>query len=151
MRRENYLMTVYSTITSKPVRRSVLLIWVLVIFWLSLDPAPPAPDLKIIGWDKLLHAVAYGCLTLFAGWALEGPAPLKKSTWYAIAATATVLGGLMELFQMVFTSNRTAEFADILSDAFGSAVVLLIVFGTRKYRRRYSSCNDKQSETTALH
>lgn len=143
-------MTVYSSITSKPVRRIVLLIWVLIIFWLSLDPAPPAPDLKIIGWDKILHAVAYGCLTFFAGWALEGPTPLKKSTWYAIAAIATVLGGFMELFQLVFTSSRTAEFADILSDAIGAAVVLLIVFGTRKYRRRNSSCNDKPSDTTAL-
>lgn len=139
-------MTFYSTFTSKPFRRTVLLIWILIIFWLSLDPAPPAPDPKIFGWDKILHAVAYGCLTLFAGWALEGPSPLRKSTWFAIAATATALGGVMELFQMVFTSSRTAEFADFLSDAFGSVVVLLLVFGTRKYRLRYAYCKDKASD-----
>jgi len=130
-------MTFYSTITSRPFRRIVVLIWVLIIFWLSLDPAPPAPDPNIIGWDKILHAVAYGCLTLFAGWALEGPSPLRKSTWFAIAATATALGGVMELFQMVFTTSRTAEFADFLSDAFGTVIVLLVVFSIRKYRVRH--------------
>jgi len=131
-------MTVYSTITSRPFRRFVLLFWVLLIFWLSLDPAPPAPNLNIIGWDKILHAIAYGCLTLFAGWALEGSSPLRKSTWFAIAVTATALGGVMELVQMVFTSSRTAEYTDFLSDAFGAVVVLLIVFATRKYRLRHS-------------
>lgn len=143
-------MTFYSIITSRPFRRIVLLIWVFVIFWLSLDPTPPAPDPKIVGWDKILHAVAYGCLTLFAGWALEGPPPLKKSIWFAIAATAIALGGIMELFQMVFTSSRTAEFADFLADAVGSVVVLIVVFGTRKYRLRQSFSICKSSETAGL-
>lgn len=143
-------MTFYSTITSKPLRRIVLLIWVGIIFWLSLDPAPPAPDPKIIGWDKILHAVAYGCLTLFAGWAVEGSAPLRKSTWFAIAATSTALGGVMEIFQMVFTANRTAEFADFLADAFGSVVVLLAVFGIRKYRLKHSYRSCRSSDTAGL-
>jgi len=141
-------MTFYSTFTSRPFRRITLLIWVGIIFWLSLDPAPPVPEPKIIAWDKILHAVAYGCLTLFAGWALEGPAPLRKSTWLAIAATATALGAVMELFQTVFTSTRTAEFADFLSDAFGSLIVLLVVFSTKKYRHIQSSAGDKTSDTT---
>jgi VanZ family protein len=144
-------MTIYAIITSRPFRRIVLLIWVLIIFWLSLDPAPPVPDPKIIGWDKFLHAVAYGGLTLFAGWALEGPSPLRKSTWFAIAATATALGGIMEFFQMVFTSSRTAEFADFLFDAFGSVVVLLVIFGIRKYHLRLSFCSCKSSDTAGLH
>jgi VanZ family protein len=132
-------MTFFSIIASRPVRRLVLLIWVLTIFWLSLDPAPPVPEPKIIGWDKFLHIIAYGFLTLFGGWAMNGSSPLKKSTWFAIAAAATALGGIMELFQKAFTTTRTAEFADFLADAFGSGVVLLVVFGIRKYRLRHSS------------
>lgn len=131
-------MTFYATVTSRPFRRLVLLIWVLIIFWLSLDPAPPVPDPKIFGCDKILHAVAYGGLTLFAGWALEGPSPLKISSWCAIAATSTALGGVLEVFQMAFTSSRTAELADFLADAVGAVVVLLVVFGIRKYRLRRS-------------
>lgn len=98
----------------------------------------------------MLHAVAYGCLTLFAGWALEGPSPLRKSTWFALAAAATALGGIMELFQMVFTASRTAELADFLADVFGSVVVLLVVFGTRKFHLRHPYRSYKSSDTDGL-
>ncbi|MHC1697837.1 MAG: VanZ family protein [Geobacteraceae bacterium] len=144
-------MTFFSIITSRHFRRIVLLIWVCIIFWLSLDPAPPALDAKIIGWDKFLHAVAYGCLTLFAGWAIKGPSPPRISTWITIAVSATFLGGVMEIFQMVFTTNRSAEFADFLSDAFGSVIVLLVVFGIRKYRCRHACSSCSTSDPAGLH
>lgn len=121
-------MTFSSIIASKAFRHIVLLIWVVTIFWMSLDPSPPVPEPNIIGWDKLLHAFAYGTLTFLGGWAMSGTGPLRKSTWVSIAAVAICLGGVMELFQMAFTTTRTAEFADFLADAFGSGVVLLGVF-----------------------
>jgi VanZ family protein len=134
----NPAMSLYCFFTSTFFRRIVLLAWILTILWLSLDPAPPVPEPKILGWDKLLHAFAYGSLTLFGGWALSGSSPLSKAKWGAVACAAIALGGLVELLQKTFTDTRIAEFGDFLANAFGAAIVLLGVFGFRKYKRRQS-------------
>ena len=45
------------------VRLLVSLAWGIIILWLSLTPSlPQIPG--ILGWDKLLHAGAYGLLSL---------------------------------------------------------------------------------------
>ncbi len=131
-------MSLYCFFASTFVRRIVLLAWVLTILWLSLDPAPPVPEPKILGWDKLLHAFAYGNLTLFGGWALSGSSPLSKAKWGTVACAAIALGGLVELLQKNFTDTRMAEFSDFLANAFGAGIVLLGVFAFRKYKRRQS-------------
>jgi VanZ family protein len=134
----NPTMSLYCFFTSTFFRRIVLLAWILTILWMSLDPAPPVPEPKILGWDKLLHAFAYGSLTLFGGWALSGSLALTKAKWGTVACASIVLGGLVELLQKTFTDTRMAEFGDFLANAFGAAIVLLGVFGFRKYKRRQS-------------
>jgi VanZ family protein len=138
-------MSIASFITCKPLRYTVLLVWVLMIFWLSLDPAPPTPEPKILGWDKILHAIAYGCLTLFGGWTLTGSVPLPKSIWVAIAGAAVLLGGCMELFQKTLTETRTAEFADFLANACGAGIILLGIFIKKEYTRRHLNNHRKSS------
>jgi len=132
----NPTMSLYCFFTSTFFRRIVLLAWILTILWLSLDPAPPVPEPKILGWDKLLHAFDYGSLTLFGGWALSESSPISKAKWGTVACAAIVLGGLVELLQKTFTDTRIAELADFLANAFGAAIVLLGVIGFRKYKRR---------------
>jgi len=136
-----------SIISSTPFRLVVLLLWIVLIFWLSLDPAPPVPEPRIIGWDKFLHVIAYGCLTFFAGWAINGIAPLNKSYWFLIAFASIILGGSMEFLQMAFTNNRTAEFTDFLADVFGVGIVLVIIFSTRRYQN-ILTVNEKGTEKT---
>ncbi len=127
-------MSLYSLFTSVFFRRIVLFAWVLTILWLSLDPAPPVPEPNILGWDKFLHAVAYGNLTLIGGWSLAGSASLTNSKWGAVACAAIFLGGIVELLQKALTDTRMAEFGDFLANAVGAGIVLLGVYGFKKYK-----------------
>lgn len=139
-------MTISSFMTCKRCRCIVLFVWVLTIFWLSLDPTPPTPEPKILGWDKILHAIAYGCLTLFGGWTLTGSVPLPKSIWIATAGAAVLLGGIVELLQKVLTETRTAEMTDFLANTFGAGIILLGVFARREYTSRQSNHHRKSSD-----
>ena len=136
-------MSLYSIFTSTFFRRIVLLAWITTILWLSLDPSPPVPEPKILGWDKFLHAFAYGCLTFFAGWALAGSSTLTKSKWGTIACAAIILGGIVELLQNIFTNTRMAELSDLLANAVGVGIVLIGVFGFKKYKHRHSELPSK--------
>lgn len=138
-------MSISSFITCKLCRCIVVFVWVLTIFWLSLDPTPPTPEPKILGWDKILHAIAYGCLTLFGGWALTGPVPLPKSIWAAVAGAAVLLGGIVELSQKALTETRMAELTDFLANAFGAGIILLSVFVSKEYTRRHSNHHKNSS------
>jgi len=103
----------------------LLAAWVMTIIWLSLDPAPPAPDVPLFGYDKLFHAAAYASLTLLAGWAFSGITSLTGRFWLLIASSAVVIGGLLEIAQALFTVTREAEAADFIANCFGAGIALL--------------------------
>lgn len=103
----------------------LLAAWVMTISWLSLDPAPPAPDVPLFGYDKLFHAAAYATLTLLAGWAFSGITSLTGRFWLLIASLAIVIGGLLEIAQALFTVTREAEVADFIANCFGAGIALL--------------------------
>ncbi|HOP40031.1 MAG TPA: hypothetical protein PLI53_03225 [Geobacteraceae bacterium] len=125
-----------SLTASKPLARIVLFLWIAIIIWLSLDPSPPVPDTGIPGWDKLLHAAAYGCLTVFGGWSLPGTPPVAVSRWLLVGFAAITFGGIMEVMQNVITNTRTADLCDLAANAVGVCIVFLAVFIRRKTRRK---------------
>lgn len=133
-----FIMDNFSFTVSKPLRYIAFSGWLVTIFWLSLVPAPPALETNIFGWDKLLHAAAYGCLTGIGGWALAGSAPLKRNRWAMIAGAAFFFGIIMELLQKVCTETRTAEIWDLLANGVGAGVVLLGVLLVEAYKHRHS-------------
>lgn len=100
--------------------------WLLAIIWLSLSPSPPTPDMPFLGWDKFLHAAAYGTLTMLAGWALSAVTTLSGRTWMVIAVSSVVISGMMEIAQAAFTATRKAEWGDLAANCIGVAAVLLL-------------------------
>jgi VanZ family protein len=70
-------------------------------------------------WDKAVHFLFFGGLALLA-WLAVGPrwTPL-------IWITVVCIGGLDEAYQM-FTPGRTSDWKDLLADAIGAAVALLL-------------------------
>jgi VanZ family protein len=136
-------MSLYPFFTSVFFRRIVLLVWILTILWLSLDPAPPVPETNILGWDKFLHAFAYGNLTLLGGWALAESSSHANSKWGAVACAAIFLGGIVELLQKALTDTRMADFGDFLANAIGAGIVLLGVYGFKKNKHRHAENFEK--------
>lgn len=99
---------------------------------LAVTPAPP-PDLHL-GWDKLNHTVAFAALGFCA--ALGWPAP----RWARLAVLAALLafGGMIELVQH-FVPNRSAEWGDLLADAIGIGLGVLLATALLRLRPESTS------------
>lgn len=95
-----------------------------LIFWLSSQPNPLGARLP--GSDKLHHGAAFGLLGFllavgyFAAFRLSRT---QKAAW--VVVTGVGLGILDELHQM-FTPGRTLDVFDVVSDAAGVALGLLV-------------------------
>ena len=101
------------------IRLVAPLAWASIILWLSLTSSPPQFP-GILGWDKLLHAGAYGLLTLLiAQYLLSLSISSVKICWYAGLA-AVSYGALLEVMQLLVQTGRTAEWWDLFADAVGA-------------------------------
>lgn len=115
------------------IRLTLLIVWAIIILWLSLDPSPPVPQNDLLGWDKLQHAGAYGLLTLLAGFAWGTVSRSSYRTWAMAAVVSVTYGAVMEVLQALCTSNRFAEAGDLLADAVGAAFVVALVLILRRF------------------
>lgn len=86
--------------------------------------APAAGPLVPAPWDKLAHLSLFAALTLLLWVGIDGRLPA------AIAATVLAVGMLDELHQ-AFLPGRSADLADLLADACGIAVALLLLHGKK--------------------
>ena len=114
------------------MRRTLLTLWgpflaaLAVVFWLSsLSHVPGAQYF----WDKLLHATGYAVLGVLALRAFHGgferlhPAPTLYS------ALAVILWGVSDEFHQSFVPGREASPWDVVADA-GGFVIALMLFAT---------------------
>jgi len=118
------------------LRWFILIVYVAVLAWLSLTPAPPVLDTGFLDWDKLQHAGAYSLLTLLAGRAFVSfPLTAKNRWWWAVIA-AVLFGGLMEIAQGLYTQTRAAELGDLVADIAGACFVYAAIVLKASFRRK---------------
>jgi len=100
-----------------------------LVLWLSLIPADAVP-VAGLDWDKLNHAAAIAAVTFAAFLAL------KPYRWAAQTAFlyGILLGGLIEAFQAIFTTTRSAEWGDLLADLIGGGLVWCLIFFIQRKR-----------------
>jgi VanZ family protein len=95
-----------------------------VIFWLSsLSDVPGAHYV----WDKLLHTVGYAGLGVLALRAFHGgfEPPRLWATIYA--GSAVILWGISDEFHQSFVPGRDATAWDVVADAVGFAIAVVLV------------------------
>jgi VanZ family protein len=92
--------------------------WIAIVVYLSLTPHPPEIDLT--SGDKLGHSMAYAFLMLWFA-QLYRARPMKL----AIALGLVALGVAIE-FAQEQTGYRQFEYADMVADAVGVAIGLLL-------------------------
>lgn len=105
--------------------RALLWVLVLTVCWLAFDPKPPA--VADTGHDKLSHALAFAVLAVCAGFAHPAQ-PLRR-----LFGAGVGFGALIELVQTQ-VPGRSAEWGDLLADAAGAALALLLLHAWRRRR-----------------
>jgi VanZ family protein len=103
------------------------LVWTAAVFVLGGGPTPgPSLDFSI-PLDKIEHAIAFAILQVLALRALryELPGVLPRGMPWIAAATSTVVGAALELYQLS-VPNRSAELADLVWDAIGAGIAALV-------------------------
>lgn len=103
----------------------------ILVLWLSLMPADSLPSVGL-GWDKLDHVAAIAAATLLAFLAL------RPRSWATHAAFlyGISLGILIEVFQAIFTTARSAEWGDLLADLIGAGSVWCLMVVIQRKRER---------------
>ncbi|MBC7961812.1 MAG: VanZ family protein [Steroidobacteraceae bacterium] len=101
------------------------------MLWLSLMPVDSIPPVGL-GWDKLNHAAAIAVVTFLAF------LTFKSRRWAARAAFlyGISLGVLIEVFQAIFTTTRSAEWGDLLADLIGAGSVWCLISVIKRKRER---------------
>lgn len=98
-----------------------------VLLFLLLSPGGTLETEEII-WDKAAHFIAFGLIL----WSLGVLFRRLPRTWAALLAV--VLGGAVEVVQGYI--GRDPSWGDLLADALGVAVALLIWAAWRRFRPR---------------
>ncbi|MGQ0548554.1 MAG: VanZ family protein [Armatimonadota bacterium] len=105
--------------------------WIAAVLWMvamalaSLSPPPAVPS----GADLWLHAAAYGILTVLLRYAT---APRGTARGALLAAGAAIAYGVLLEGAQAALPYRTAEARDLLANAIGVAVAVVIPMRRRK-------------------
>ena len=106
--------------------------WAVTIFLLSSIPGRSMPQVEVLRYDKVVHAVVYAVLggLLFA--AIRQSSSLTRGRVVAIAALFAVVYGLTDEFHQLFVPGRSAELNDALADGigglFGASIAAVLPF-----------------------
>ena len=124
------------------LRLSMPVLWALIILWLSLTSSPPELP-GVLGWDKLLHAGAYGLLSILLAQAFLCPPFSMNKPWLWAWTTAVVYGAFLEILQLLSQTGRTAEWLDLFGETVG-AFFFCVVF---RHILKLPCCHDERSDT----
>jgi len=112
--------------------------WALLILVLSFLPASSFPEDKIEGLDKAVHAFLYCTLTflLIIGFKKQKSFLHLKNHPIVFSVVLGVLyGAMIEVLQGTIIVNRSMELADIIANAIGCILGVIIFFFYGKWRR----------------
>lgn len=114
------------------------LAWAAAILWLSLTSSPPLLP-GLFGWDKLLHAGAYGLLAVLLARLFVLLIPSIGTACLCAVLAATFYGGMLEILQLLSQTGRTAEWLDLLADFVGASL-----FGVIFWRASVLNCRQTE-------
>jgi VanZ family protein len=105
-------------------------LWAVIILVLLLSP-PRGEAPHWLRWphaDKLVHAVLFGVQAWLLGRAWR-PSRIAAAPLAVIFLCTVIFAGLTELLQHLLPVDRTGDPADLLADAAGAAIALLVARG----------------------
>ncbi|WP_146032960.1 VanZ family protein [Geothermobacter hydrogeniphilus] len=109
----------------RPILRTILGLYLVLLGVLSLMPNPPQPP-DIISWDKLEHALAYAVLgpLLFV---VLSPRLVNRVRLLWAAGIAWGTGAMFEFLQGVLKLGRCFEWSDLVANLVGTLTGLVLM------------------------
>lgn len=98
-----------------------VIIYAIIIFWMSSQEQPFGVEIEVIGLDKVLHIIEYAILGFLIARAFAGsPKKIYARDLVLITFFIGTLYGLTDEFHQHFTPGRFMSIFDLISDAIGS-------------------------------
>jgi hypothetical protein len=102
-----------------------------LLFTFYCAVVPPGRAIQLVPWDKAEHFIAFYTLTALAA------AAFPRRRWWAIAASLSAIGALIEIVQGTSIVHRDMDFWDWVADtlAIGAALApMLLVWWRRQFQ-----------------
>lgn len=109
---------------------SLVLIWALIIFGLSIMPGVDLPEswMDLVSMDKLAHAFVYGMLTFLGLRAWQMTKGLAPNGYWIVILLSSLYGFSLECVQYAFFPGRFFETLDIIANIIGSLIGACIFY-----------------------
>jgi len=102
--------------------------WLAVVTYLSVTSKLQVPKFQLFAADKIGHAAAYALLVWLLAWGVwkSKNRALTRGEMFFIFCFAAGYGALMEWVQGTFFPNRFFEFDDMLANAAGAFLAVML-------------------------
>lgn len=110
-----------------------VIIYAIIIFWVSSQQQPFGVEIEIVGLDKILHIIEYAILGFLLARAFAGSS--EKISIRDLVLITFIIGtlyGLTDEFHQHFTPGRVVSILDLISDAISSFLGAVIFKALRK-------------------
>lgn len=118
------------------LRALILAGWMGSLLWLSLvSTSFQVPE--ILAWDKLQHGIAHAVLTLLAGWFFSALWRSEPAGWWSGLLLSLAFGILIEVAQGTLTTDRVADWHDLVANMVGAGSVFVIAMFWHRLKIRH--------------
>ncbi len=107
--------------------RSLAVVWMILIYFLSDQPALDVGE-WFPGQDKLLHAIVFGILgALFLASMRRSPGGYRPyQLWIAVGLTAVY--GVLDEWHQAFVPGRSPDGWDVVADTVGALIAVALMY-----------------------
>lgn len=126
----------------------------LVLSLIPSGPVNPLSWIQLLHIDKIAHVLAYSiwCFALLFSFYKQYKEPqLRYSLTLLPFFIAFVYGVIMELLQHTISADRVGEWPDVIANATGCLLGLLVFFGLKNWTNQKLNTYEKSQNTSSKH
>jgi glycopeptide antibiotics resistance protein len=121
----------------KKIFLAAALFWTGVILFFCLENAKNIPSVSILYMDKLIHVIFHFVFTTL--WFLYLKKKFNSSNTFKPLVLAFVFsfvfGIAIEIMQELFTTTRSADFFDVMSNVLGAVLAVILIVLLKTYNK----------------
>ena len=94
---------------------------------MCLLPGKDLPEVQVVNFDKFVHLTVFGLLCwLYLRWFRDTATPRSVSSQILILLAVILYGGLMEILQGAFYTDRSADWLDFAANSAGCIIAFFV-------------------------